>query len=49
MYVGIPTKGVENEKSFVAAELEVLGITENRYSGIPTIQRSMKEYGGKEP
>ena len=25
--------------------LEVMGITENRYSGIPTIRRSMDEYG----
>ncbi len=28
----------------IAAALEVLGITENRYSGIPTIRREMKAY-----
>ena len=29
--------------------LEVLGLAENRYSGIPTIRRAMEEYGLKEP
>lgn len=33
----------------LAAALEVLGVTENRYSGIPTIRRSMDEYGLREP
>ena len=33
----------------IASELEVLKITENRYSGIPTIRREMKEYGLPEP
>lgn len=28
----------------LASALEVLGLTENRYSGIPTIRREMKEY-----
>ncbi len=29
--------------------LEIMGITENRYSGIPTMRRAMHEYGLKEP
>lgn len=33
----------------LASELEVLGITENRYSGIPTIRREMKKYNLREP
>lgn len=33
----------------LAAALEVLGITENRYSGIPTIRRAFAEYGMREP
>ncbi len=33
----------------LAAALEVLGITENRYSGIPTIRRAFAEYGMKAP
>ncbi|MCR4643706.1 MAG: putative DNA binding domain-containing protein [Lachnospiraceae bacterium] len=33
----------------IASELEVLRVTENRYSGIPTIRRAMKEYGLLEP
>lgn len=33
----------------LASELEVLKITENRYSGIPTIRRTMKEYGLPQP
>lgn len=33
----------------LAAALEVMGVTENRYSGIPTIRRAMNEYGLREP
>lgn len=33
----------------LAVALELLGVTENRYSGIPTIRKSMAEYGLKEP
>lgn len=33
----------------LASALEVLGITENRYSGIPTIRREMENYNLKEP
>ncbi|MDE6211955.1 MAG: DNA helicase, partial [Lachnospiraceae bacterium] len=33
----------------LVAALEVLGITENRYSGIPTIRRELHEYGLREP
>lgn len=33
----------------LAAALEVLGVTENRYSGIPTIRRAMQEYGLPSP
>lgn len=33
----------------LASALEILGITENRYSGIPTIRKLMKEYGLREP
>lgn len=33
----------------LATALETLGITENRYSGIPTIRRAMAEAGLKEP
>lgn len=33
----------------LATALEVLGITENRYSGIPTIRREFAEYGMREP
>lgn len=33
----------------IASELEVLKITENRYSGIPTIRRTMQEYELPEP
>lgn len=33
----------------MAAALEILGVTENRYSGIPTIRRAMDEYGLREP
>lgn len=33
----------------LASELEVLKITENRYSGISTIRRAMREYGLQQP
>ncbi len=33
----------------LAAALELLGVTENRYSGIPAIRRAMDEYGLREP
>lgn len=33
----------------LATSLEVLGITENRYSGIPTIKKEMKKYCLREP
>lgn len=33
----------------LAAALEVLGVTENRYSGIPTMRRELCEYGLQEP
>lgn len=33
----------------LALALETLGVTENRYSGIPTIRRAMAEYGLPEP
>ena len=33
----------------LASSLEVLGVTENRYSGIPTIKKEMKKYNLREP
>lgn len=33
----------------IASALETLSITENRYSGIPTIRRAMQEYGLPQP
>ena len=33
----------------IASELEVLKVTENRYSGIPTIRRTMMEYDLPQP
>lgn len=33
----------------LATALEVLGITENRYSGIPTIKKELRKYGLPEP
>ena len=33
----------------LASALETMGITENRYSGIPTIRRALKEYGLEAP
>lgn len=34
----------DTRNPILAGALEVLGVTENRYSGIPTIQKAMKEY-----
>ena len=39
----------DTRNPIIASELEVLKITENRYSGIPTIRREMKEHGLPEP
>lgn len=39
----------DTRNPIIASELEVLKITENRYSGIPTIRREMKEYDLPEP
>ena len=33
----------------IASELEVLKVTENRYSGIPTIRKMMQEYDLQQP
>lgn len=33
----------------LASSLEIMGITENRYSGIPVIRQTMKSYGLPEP
>lgn len=33
----------------IASELEVMKVTENRYSGIPTIRKAMQEYGLPQP
>ena len=33
----------------LASTLEILGVTENRYSGIPTIRREMEKYHLREP
>ena len=33
----------------IALAMEVLHLTENRYSGIPTIQRAMRDFGLKPP
>lgn len=33
----------------IASELEMLKVTENRYSGIPTIRRTMQEYNLPQP
>lgn len=33
----------------LATAMEVLGLTENRYSGIPTVRRAMKQEGKPEP
>ena len=39
----------DTRNPIIALELEVLKITENRYSGIPTIRRAMREYNLPEP
>ena len=39
----------DTRNSVIASELEVLKITENRYSGIPTIRRTMQEYNLPQP
>ena len=39
----------DTRNPIIALELEVLKITENRYSGIPTIRRAMCEYNLPEP
>ena len=40
--LGVDHPGTRNP--ILTGALEVLGVTENRYSGIPTIQKVMKEY-----
>jgi ATP-dependent DNA helicase RecG len=39
----------DTRNPIIATELEVLKVTENRYSGIPTIRRAMHEYGLPQP
>lgn len=39
----------DTRNSVIASELEVLKVTENRYSGIPTIRRMMQEYDLQQP
>ena len=39
----------DTRNPIIASELEVLKVTENRYSGIPTIRRVMQEYGLPNP
>ena len=39
----------DTRNPIIATELEVLKVTENRYSGIPTIRRTMHEYGLPQP
>lgn len=39
----------DTRNPFLATAMEVLKITENRYSGIPTIRRSMTAFGLREP
>lgn len=39
----------DTRNPIIALELEVFKITENRYSGIPTIRRAMREYNLPEP
>lgn len=39
----------DTRNPILVAALEVMGITENRYSGIPTIRREMQEYGLRDP
>lgn len=40
---------LDTRNPVIASELEVLKITENRYSGIPTIRRMMQEYDLQQP
>ncbi len=39
----------DTRNPFLATAMEVLKLTENRYSGIPTIRRTMNQFGLKEP
>lgn len=39
----------DTRNPIIATELEVLKVTENRYSGIPTIRKAMQEYGLSQP
>lgn len=39
----------DTRNPFIAAAMEMLSLTENRYSGIPTIRREMRERGLREP
>jgi ATP-dependent DNA helicase RecG len=39
------TVSADTRNPFLAGAMEVLGAVENRFSGIPTIRRSMQEYG----
>ncbi|SET15802.1 ATP-dependent DNA helicase RecG [[Clostridium] aminophilum] len=39
----------DTRNPIIATELEVLKVTENRYSGIPTIRKAMQEYGLPQP
>lgn len=39
----------DTRNPYIANALEILGETENRYSGIPTVINAMKEYGLPEP
>ncbi len=39
----------DTRNPFIAAAMEMLSLTENRYSGIPTVRREMRERGLKEP
>lgn len=45
----IRNPGRLSQNPVIASELEVLKITENRYSGIPTIRRMMREYDLQQP
>ena len=39
----------DTRNPFLATAMEVLRLTENRYSGIPTIRRAMSQFGLREP
>lgn len=45
----IRNPGRFSQNPVIASELEVLKVTENRYSGIPTIRRMMQEYDLQQP